>query len=573
MRTWTNVVFVALIFLNQALAIDVTKKTNSESCSGMVLSFFNQGSEYITFKKMPELSTALKKVYPDQSKWTTSKKYINSFFKNLLSREVLQGDVVEPLKSLKEGELYTFVMTKNEMRFASTSRAALSPKNFATKHALIANGDEIHFAGEAWVENGVLVVNHNSGTFRPLPGFLGDLAMYLQRSLKVERVLFSDFIPIVEEKSLKDRLKDLEAYVRRKGKLLSEGLINLISIKSYKGEVFSTGLDGEVGKDVFYRVGEVVNSDFSGVTYKLEIIGLSKKGKTFQPLLNDSGLVRDDLTVKFPHHIPILGNLPRFNMFSAVAIKDEDQLKQLQEIVANFETHASEHVQSVKFKGSKINISKFQETKSVQEMAKSSPALNADQKVALKRDVFDLAEVVKDKMGISLNINVENVGWSPERKRFFILNLSLDQEEAPLAKQGFKKYNEYFNQKVGEFFNNRKPSSTNSLTLCPASPFKIQDEFKKSFSTSLFENSLNLNLGELNIGAEEEFACFSVVSYDYSKDIAIMTMSMASKVNPEDSLQINLILDQSRQKYFSSFDIIRKGDSRASSLITPAQAQ
>ena len=87
----------------------------------------------------------------------------------------------DPVKPNEGLELYTYSLISDSMRFSRTS--AEVGIDFASKHALHASAsDYVLAAGEFWVENGILYIDNNSGTFAPPASMLASLKMLLEKN-------------------------------------------------------------------------------------------------------------------------------------------------------------------------------------------------------------------------------------------------------------------------------------------------------------------------------------------------------------------------------------------------------
>ncbi len=87
------------------------------------------------------------------------------------------------LALFKPGQKYTYVITDAQVFFAPIDKIAGS--KLATKHYFIGNYPEvIFFAGECWInEAQQLVVDNNSGTYRPGSSMLPMVASFLGETL------------------------------------------------------------------------------------------------------------------------------------------------------------------------------------------------------------------------------------------------------------------------------------------------------------------------------------------------------------------------------------------------------
>ena len=115
-------------------------------------------------------------------------------------------------------------------------------------------------------------------------------------------------------------------------------------------------------------------------------------------------------------------------------------------------------------------IKKFLKADSVQDLAKIQDQLNAEQAVALERDIYKMAEKVLKDLGANLDIKAENVAWDPVNKRFVMYELSLKQGKSFFLTNGFKGYLDYFKSRMGVYVKQRKPSSEfKNIKLCAVS--------------------------------------------------------------------------------------------------------
>jgi len=531
---FAKIILTFLITLN-ALAVDVGITSNKQSCVGLMLSFFNSDSTYVTFRNLPEALPAklTEKAYANSKIDSKALRFNNAFFHSLKAKEVVTEDAVNPLSALNQKDLYTFVVTEKEIRFASTTRG-FSPKNLATKHALLArNTDPVFYAGEAWFENGVLVINHGSGTFKPSSKDLADIALYFQKAFGVEKVSFNDVLPIVVKKSLQDHINDFRAYVMSKITTLEEIFVNLIARDAYKGQKIKLGLDGLKGDDIEFEVKDFIGSGFFGVVHKVKIKEMSEAAKKAFPDLIENGEYRKDLVVKFPHNVPMLNHFPSFNIFDQTIVKENDEISKLKMIIDEFNQDAADVI----FKGTTERpflLKKLVKASSIQSLAKMNTKLSDEQVKALKRDIFDMAMTVADKMKLDLDIKAENIAWDEVNKKFVMYELSFKAKTTGFyINNGFNGYLNYVNQRMLFHAKNRTPSSSGiAINMCPNNTIAVPNDFKFHFQSDLFDGSIDLVNNVINLETEGLGGCFKVESVTYTKEEAFLNLRIQDVKKP-----------------------------------------
>lgn len=566
MKTFSLVLFISLFFIHSTQAIEVSKSSNKESCTGLILSFFRADTNYVSLKGMPALpSTLAGRVYPDQAQWGSITKYRRIFFESLISREVKEDLTNSVLKNLKEGELYTFVLTDKDMRFAETSRGRLSPKNFASKHGMLAKGDKVHFAGEAWLEEGILVVNNNSGTYKPDASFLADLAMYLQKSFNVEKVTFSDVIPVAKSKNLSEYISELTAYIKSRKANFSEGVVNLLARNNYLGAIFGD-------EEIKFKVGKFIGSGFFGVIHKIEGLEASDALRKSAPQLFADGKLRLDLVAKFPQDVPLLSHLPSVDIFNRSIIKENDELVQLKEILKDFDISSADILYMTNYQGKNVAIKKLVHSESIQTLSKISKTLSKKQSEALKKDIYEMAEVVQKKLNLFLDIKAENIAWDPISERFIMYELSIRHSDSFVDANGFNGYLNYVNKRLGYYNQKRKPASlgNDKISLCTHSNLKIPPEFKFSFTSALIDGELNLADDSIQLNQSEIEGCFHVKSLTFIKNIAQINLTITSKKHPENILEFAILRDLNNSESFMAFTLWGKQGELAHSLVHPS---
>jgi hypothetical protein len=87
------------------------------------------------------------------------------------------------LALFKTGRKYTYTIIKDRLYFAQIDAGAKN--KYLTKHFFVANYPEaLYFAGECWTnDQQSLVIDNNSGTYRPTAAALPEVAATLQKSL------------------------------------------------------------------------------------------------------------------------------------------------------------------------------------------------------------------------------------------------------------------------------------------------------------------------------------------------------------------------------------------------------
>ncbi len=563
---------ILIIILSfSAYAVDVEVASNKSGCTGLVLGFFNVDSKYVTYKNLPsKLPENISKELASKKEGSKKWEYINSFFRALISKEVSEEGVSAPLNKLSDKELYNFVVTDKEIRFASSSRGKLSLKNLASKHAQLANGDKVFYAGEAWLENGTLVVNHNSGTFRPNSKYLSDVASYFQENFGVSKVLFSDVLPIVKKKTLSDHISDFKAFLMSRITTLEEFFVGLIARDSYKGKVMSIGLNGGVGDDIVFEVTDFIGSGFFGVVHKVKITSMSEKARSIYSHLLTDGKIREDLVVKFPHNVPLLNKLPSINIFDQTIIKESDEMVKLKDIVTHYEQSAADILVNGRIEKPFL-IKRMVKASSIQNLSKSMVKLSDEQVLALKRDIYDMAIAVSKDMDLDLDIKAENIAWDFINKKFVMYEMSIKRKTTGFyIKNGFDGYLNYVNQRLQYHATHRSPSSVGikTLKMCDSNRIEVPEEFKRNFLIPNMSAELNLAQGELRIESDELDSCIMVDSLLFNGNESIL--SIRTKGQSNNFLQISLHRESSNGniQYNSRFTIFNGAQPLGASIIT-----
>lgn len=568
---------IAFIFSLSAYAVDVKVETNNSGCAGLLTNILRGKTQYVTISSLktdlPEVIA--RKTYPNSKIDSKALRFNNAFFTNLKSIEYFDLNTSKPLDALKKNELYNFVVTKNEVRFASTSRA-FNAKNISSKHALLAkNTDEVFYAGEAWLENGILVINHNSGTFRPNSKYLSDIALYLQASLGLEKVTFTDILPppaATAKDLINDKIIKLKAYVKSKITTFEEFFVGLFARDEYFGKVVSIGIDGKEGKDIVFSVEKYIGSGFFGVVHKIKIHSLSNDTRTKFPGLLLAGSYRNDLVVKFPHNVPLLDKFPSFNLFDRSIIKEADELNKIKSIVTTFEQTGADII----FHGNgekPFLIKQFVTASSIQNLAKNSTSLTAEQQSALKRDIFDMALMVDEKIKMDLDIKAENIAWDPDGKKFIMYEMSMKTKTTGFyIKDGFDGYLDYVTKRLQFHAAKRTPASMNEIRMCSDNVLDVPAGFKKRFISEQIDGNIDLNSNVIEFPSEEIKGCFKVESVNYYGNQEFVNLSI--KIKDKTDKRVELIVardnqDESKQ-YLTRFMIYLNNRVIATSIFSEA---
>ncbi len=537
-------VLLILLLSLQSFASDVYVRHNKKDCVGLLFNLIGKGSEYVTIKNsdavLPEKLAA--KTYVDRIADSRFTRLRRTFFKNLISNEVLDSGSISPIKKLKAKELYTFVITDKEARFASTSRSKISPKNYASKHAILANGEKPHYAGEAWMEDDVLVVNNNSGTFKPSAEDLNDVAIYFQEFFGIKKVIFtSDFSKPITSKSWKDYVEEFKTFLKARKTSLSQGVVNLFARDRYLAQVIGVGIDGKAGQDFVFEVSDFVGSGVFGAVHKIKIISMSEKGRSAFSHLLVNGQFRDDLIVKFPHNVPLLKYLSSEDMFKKTVLRESDELEKLKDIVEEFNQEAADILLTGKTE-TPFLIKKFLKADSVQDLAKVQNQLTEEQVLALERDIFKMAEKVLQKLGANLDIKAENVAWDASQKRFVMYELSLKQGKSFFLNNGFKGYLDYFKSRMGIYVKQRKPSSEYlTIKQCEDNLLSFPHGFANTIRTDLFDGEINLSNAEVLLNTSEAFSCFKVSEVHYVDNFVQMNLKLIKADPSKEELEFGVL--------------------------------
>lgn len=544
-------IFLVFLITFKVFAVDVAVTGNKQSCVGLMLSFFDSDTTYVTYRKLPEALPAklTEKAYANSKIDSKPLRFNNAFFHSLKAKEVVTKDAANPLSALNQKELYTFVVTEKEIRFASTARG-FSPKNLATKHALLANNtDPVFYAGEAWFENGVLVINHGSGTFKPSSKDLADVALYFQKAFGVEKVSFNDVLPIAVKKSLQDHVNDFRAYVMSKITTLEEMFVNLIARDAYKGQKIKLGLDGFKGDDIEFEVKDFIGSGFFGVVHKVKIKEMSDAAKKAFPDFMVEGEYRKDLVVKFSHNVPMLNHFPSFNIFDQTIVKENDEISKLKMIIDEFNQDAADVI----YKGTTERpflLKKLVKASSIQSLAKMGTKLTDDQVKALKRDIFEMATTVADRMKLDLDIKAENIAWDEVNKKFVMYELSFKAKTTGFyIKNGFNGYLNYVNQRMLYHSKTRTPSSAGvTINMCHSNTIDVPNDFKFHYQSDLYDGSIDLVNNVINLDTEGLSGCFKVESVTYTKEEAFLNLRIQDTKKPNKYLDFVIQRDLGVEK-------------------------
>lgn len=572
-----KLLIVTLLLSLNSFALDVKVESNSKGCAGLLTNILRGKTNYVTVSKLKsELPEALGKApYPNSKIDSKALRFNNAFFTSLKSVEYVDVDSKAPLKALKSGDLYNFVVTKDEIRFASTSRA-FNAKNISSKHALLAkNTDEVFYAGEAWLENGILVINHNSGTFRPNSKYLSDVALYFQAALGVEKVTFTDILPPPAaslKQVVQEKISTLKAYVKSKITSFEEFFVGLIARDEYFGKVVSVGLDGNPGNDIVFSVEKYIGSGFFGVVHKIKIQSMSQEARLKFPSLIQGGNFRGDLVVKFPHHVPLLNRLPSLNIFDQSILKESDELDKIKSIVTAFEQSGADILFSGRG-GNPFLIKQFVTASSIQSLAKGATKLSEEQKIALKRDIFDMAVMVDRKIKMDLDIKAENVAWDAENKRFIMYEMGMKTKTTGFyIKDGFDGYLNYFNERLHYHASKRNPASVHEIKMCSDNVLDVPVEFKKSFYSDLYQGTVDLREKIISIDNEELKGCFRVESIDFLKDKSIINLAIKADSKGEKQLNIAITKDD-KESFLTRFTVLKNNKPIALSIFSEAEAR
>ncbi len=553
-------IFLAITLILASIniqALDVIVESNKLGCAGLLTNIIQGKTQYVTISKLPKTlpESLSSKPYPNSKIESKALRFNNAFFSSLKSVEYIDSNSKSPLAALKNGELYNFVVTKDEVRFASTSRA-FNAKNIASKHALLAkNTDEVFYAGEAWLENGILVVNHNSGTFRPNPKYLSDVALYFQAALGVEKVTFTDILPPpgkTLKQSVQEKISNLKAYVKSKITSFEEFFVGLFARDEYFGKIVAVDLDGNPGKDIVFTVERYIGSGFFGVVHQIKIQSMSAEAKTKFPTLLSAGNFRTDLVVKFPHNISLLNHLPRFNVFDKSIIKEANELDKIKSIVTSFEQAGAD----ILFNGKTDKpflIKQFVTASSVQKIAKSTLSLTEEQRLALKRDIFDMAVVVDKKLQKDLDIKAENIAWDEAGKRFIMYEMGMKTKTTGFyIKDGFEGYVNYVNQRLHYYGTKRNPASAQEIKMCSDNVLDVPVDFQKTFYSDLYEGEIDLKNNLISFRENEIDGCFRVESINFLRDKSFINLSLKEKGTAN---RLDLVLTKENDNFLTRFTI------------------
>ena len=459
MKIATSILFLLLLSLS-ALGQDVSVQQVKRGCIGRILYFLEEDTHYVTYSNLDhELPESIAQVLPPKISQSYFSDKLRLFSRKLITPKAPADPSLKPIESLREGELYTFAITDDEIRFgaASKKKNPLSPKNFMSKHPELARSKEdkkkkenLHYAGEAWLVNGVLVINHDSGTYQPSAEFLSDVARYMQQNLKVDKVLFTDELgagqgsTVQTPTGLREKIVNL---VKVRLDSITEGYVNFVSSNKYEGQTVSIGADGNPGTDLVMKVEGFIGSGMNGVVYRMKIVKVSEAGKRAFPGILENGVPRTDLVIKFPHNVPYINLLGLTDNYTTSIRREREEYELLKNLVADFDQKESAILATGELGKKSFLVKPFVKAKSIGSLAKTMTSLSPEQIAALDRDIYQMALHVKEKSGLILDIKAENIGWDAENKRWVMFELSTRNVDM-YTQNGFDAYLTYFVQRM-----------------------------------------------------------------------------------------------------------------------------
>lgn len=568
----SSISFLILFFSIQSFAASVYTTSSDKSCYGLVLSLLSSNSKYTTIKNFDAkvFDKPFGSVLPSKDLKPTAKK-MYSFFNKTIPVEVLESNTSKPLEKLNQKSLYTFVLTEKELRFAETTRRTGAIKNFLSKHFYLSRGEPVYYAGEAWFEDGILVVNHNSGTFRPKAEDLPAVAEYFQKALNVEEVHFSNTLPAQEPflpiKAYADQFK---GYISSLKTAFSSTVIHFFTRNAYQKEIISVGLDGKPGKDVVFQVGDKIGNGFYGVVHRATILSVSRQATIKHPEFLVDGSLSTKLVVKFPNNVPLLHSFPYGNIFERAILNEKNEFHTLASAANNYYNKAADIVFSGKHGKVSFLLKNLVEAISFEKLAQKHPKLSKEQITSLEDDVYELAVSIKKSLNLDLDIKAENLAWDESQKRFVLYELSVRQSGGYVTKGGFSEYLAYVNVRLNHWNLQRVPSSAQPpakiFTLVKDNSFIVPSSFSKKFSTP--DGFFVFDMKDSKITFKDAFlnGNFKYEAFVINESFSQIIFSLFDPATPEKKIRMAIRKDNSAEDYSMIYEVLVGNEIIANSI-------
>ena len=564
--------FLILFFSLQSFAARVYTTSSDKSCYGLVLSLLNSNSKYTTVKNLNAkvVDEPFGSVLPSKEIKPFAKK-MYSFFNKTIPVEVLESNTSRPLAKLNQKSLYTFVLTEKELRFAETTRRTGAIKNFLSKHFYLSRGEPVYYAGEAWFEDGILVVNHNSGTFRPKAEDLPAVAEYFQRALNVEEVHFSNTLPPLEPfLPIKAYVDQFKGYISSLKTAFSSTVIHFFTRNAYQKEVVSVGLDGKPGKDIVFQVEDKIGNGFYGVVHRAKILSVSQQASFKHPEFIVNGSLSTKLVVKFPNNVPLLHSFPSYNIFDRAIVNEKNEFRSLADSAYDFYNKAADIVFSGKHGKVSFLIKNLVEAVSFEKLAQKHPKLTKEQINSLEDDIYELAVSIKKRLNLDLDIKAENLAWDENQKRFILYELSVRQSGGFVNKGGFDEYLSYVNVRLNHWNLQRAPSSaeqsTKIFSMVKDNSFVVPSTFNKKFTTP--DDFFVFDIKDSKITLKDSFfnGNFKYEGYVFNENFSQLIFSLFDPAIPNKKIRMAIRKDNSAEDYSMVYEVLIGNEIIANSI-------
>jgi hypothetical protein len=563
------ITFLFIAFSLNSYAVDVFSTTTKKSCYGLFLSIINSNTKYTTFKNLNAPVTKEPSIaqLPSRSPKPAAK-IMYSFFNKTIPVEVFDSNTTKPLEKLKEKALYTFVLTKNELRFAETTRRTGAIKNFLSKHFYLSRGEPVFFAGEAWLDEGILVVNHNSGTFRPNPDDLPAIAEYFKKALNIDEVHFSNVLPAPEPflpvKAYVDRLK---GYISSLKTGLSSSVVHFFTKNNYANQTISVGIDGKPGKDIVFEVQDKIGNGFYGVVYNTKIVSVSQQASFKYPAFLENGTPSTHLVVKFPNNVPVLHYFPSTNIFNKAILDEQKDFRTLSAAASDFSNSAADIVFNGNSGKNSFLIKNLVTATSFENVARGQVKLTNTQVNSLEDDIYEMAVTIKKKLNLDLDIKAENLAWDEKNKRFVLYELSVRQSGGFVNNGGFAEYLAYVNVRFQHWNVKRKPSSVDNLMpLRKGDNFILPSIFNKKFSTENGEFVFDFSKSQISFIDMPFNGVYGFDSYIFNDKFSQLVFVAFEAIAPEKKIRFAIRRDHEDDSYTLVYEPVIKNEVIANSI-------
>lgn len=351
-------------------------------------------------------------------------------------------------------------------------------------------------------------------------------------------------------------------------------MINLFARDRYLGKTIELkNAAGELEIELELVVSEFIGSGVFGAVHKLKVSKLSESAKKNYPFLFSGAEVRDDLVIKFPHNIPLLKYLPVEDIFNKTVIRENDEIIKLKPIIEEFEQDAANLLYKGELDGKTFLVKNFVKASSIQKLASTHKKLTKEQEIALKRDIFDMALAVKDRMGAILDIKAENVAWDESHKKFVMYELSLKEGNAH-TDAGLDGYFRYFNDRMSYWSNKRKPSSVEGeIKLCAENQTPIPETFKASFNSGLVDGNFDLAHEQIVFNQSDLKGCFVVKEVTYYQGFTQLNLIFNKDFSRRQQIEFGILSDDSNKSFEMAFALLEKNKILGTSYLYSVEAR